>query len=137
MMGLCLGLAGVIWVALPLHELTLAWSHTVEKIRWEEDYRITADGLMLGEARVRGSGAGMEIPEDAVWRDGVWSYQRVLPPLQPLHLARTPEAGDYELCFAGACHALGKWLGPPRRDRPWVELWSCRMHVSRSSASIP
>lgn len=127
MMGLCLGLAGVVWAALPVHELTLAWTHTVEKIRWEEDYRVTANGLLLEEARVQGSGAGMEIPEDATRDSGVWRYRRVLPPLQPLRLARTPEAGDYQLCFAATCHALSEWLGPPRTDRPWLELWSCEV----------
>lgn len=137
MMGLCLGLAGVVWTALPLREFTLAWSHTVEKIRWEEDYRVTVDGLALGEARVKGSGAGMEIPENAVRGDGVWRYQRALPPLQPLRLARTPEAGDYELCFDAACHAFSEWLGPPRRDCPSVELWSCRLDRSRPSELIP
>ncbi|HRW67316.1 MAG TPA: DUF1850 domain-containing protein, partial [Candidatus Competibacter sp.] len=98
MTALCMGLAGVIWAMLPLSQFTLAWDHTIEKIRWEEDYRVTASGLVLGEARVKGSGAGMEIPDDAVWRKGVWSYRRTLSPLQPLRLARTPEAGDYQLC---------------------------------------
>lgn len=120
-----MGLAGVVWAMLPLREFTLAWDHTIEKIRWEEDYRVTAEGLVLGEARVKGSGAGMEIPEDAVWHDGAWHYRRALPSLQPLHLARTPEAGDYQLCFTSTCHALSQWLGPPRVDRPFLELWSC------------
>ena len=68
MIGLCLGLAGVVWAVHPA--FTLAWNHTIEKIRWEEDYRVTPDGLLLGEARVKGSGAGMEIPDDAGLRDG-------------------------------------------------------------------
>jgi len=65
MIGLCLGLAGVVWAQLPVSSFTLAWDHTIEKIRWEEDYRVTEQGLVLEEARVRGNGAGMEIPEDA------------------------------------------------------------------------
>ena len=124
-MALCLGLAGVVWAVLPLSQMTLAWDHSVEKIRWEEDYRVTTAGLLLGEARVKGSGAGMEIPDDAVGHGTFWSYRRTLPPLQPLRLARTLEAGDYQLCFKGACHPLSKWLGSPRADAPWVELWSC------------
>ena len=125
MTALCMGLAGVIWAMLPLSQFTLAWDHTIEKIRWEEDYRVTASGLVLGEARVKGSGAGMEIPDDAIWRKGVWSYRRTLPPLQPLRLARTPEAGDYQLCFERACRPLSVWLGPPRADSPLLELWAC------------
>lgn len=125
MTALCMGLAGAVWAVLPLSQFTLAWDHTIEKIRWEEDYRVTASGLVLGEARVKGSGAGMEIPDDAVWREGVWGYRRALPPLQPLRLARTPEAGDYQLCFERVCRPLSAWLGPPRADSPLLELWAC------------
>lgn len=124
-MSLCLGLAGLVWVSLPVQDFTLAWRHSIEKIRWEEDYRVTPGGLVLGEARVKGSGAGMEIPDDAVLHDGSWHYQRQLPPLQPLRLGRTPQAGDYQLCFAGQCHAMAEWLGPPTLEQPAVELWSC------------
>lgn len=130
MTALCMGLAGAVWAMLPLSQFTLAWDHTIEKIRWEEDYRVTASGLVLGEARVKGSGAGMEIPDDAVWRKGVWSYRRTLPPLQPLRLARTPEAGDYQLCFERACHPLSVWLGPPHADFPLLELWACMSTTS-------
>lgn len=129
MIGLCLGLAGSVWaeVALPQGGFTLAWNHSVEKILWEEDYRVSADGLLLGEARVRGSGAGMEIPEGAELRDGSWHYRRTIAPLQPLRVGRTPEAGDYRLCFDGGCHPLSDWLGPPSADRPALELWSCAL----------
>ena len=51
-----MGLAGVVWSQLLLTDFTLAWTHSIEKIRWEEDYRVTPSGLLLGEARVKGSG---------------------------------------------------------------------------------
>lgn len=129
MIGLCLGLAGAVWASLPVPTFTLAWTHTIEKVRWEEDYRVTPEGLVLGEARVRGNGAGMEIPDGAVLQGGSWHYRRQLPPLQPLRVGRTPEAGDYQLCFAGACHELSEWLGPPSAERPALELWSCSLPV--------
>ena len=132
MIGLCMGLAGAIWAQLPVDHFTLAWTHTIEKIRWEEDYRVTPDGLLLGEARVKGSGAGMEIPGGAELRDGTWHYQRQLPPLQPLRLGRTPEAGDFQLCFDQRCHAMSEWLGPPKADRPALELWSCAAQADDS-----
>ena len=133
MIGLCLGLAGVVWAQVPTADFTLAWTHTIEKIRWEEDYRVTPDGLLHGEARVKGSGAGMEIPDGAELRDGTWHYQRQLPPLQPLRLGRTPEAGDFQLCFDQRCHAMSEWLGPPKADRPALELWSCAVQADSSS----
>ncbi|WP_312958513.1 DUF1850 domain-containing protein [Stutzerimonas nitrititolerans] len=125
MIELCLGLAGVVWAQVPTPTFTLAWNHTIEKIRWEEDYRVTPDGLLLGEARIKGSGAGMDAPDDAELRDGSWHYRRQLPPMQPLRVGRTPEAGDYQLCFEGTCQALSEWLGPPTAERPALELWSC------------
>ena len=121
------------WAQVPTADFTLAWTHTIEKIRWEEDYRVTPDGLLLGEARVKGSGAGMEIPDGAELRDGTWHYQRQLPPLQPLRLGRTPEAGDFQLCFDQRCHAMSEWLGPPKADRPALELWSCAVQADSSS----
>ncbi|PRB82813.1 DUF1850 domain-containing protein [Pseudomonas sp. MYb185] len=131
MNALCLGLAGVIWAQLPLAEFTLAWQHSVEKIRWEEDYQLSPTGLLLREARVRGSGAGMEIPDEAVLRDGSWHYRPQLPPLQPLRLGRSSAAaaGDYQLCSDAGCRPLADWLGPPSPQRPVVELWSCQPSV--------
>lgn len=128
MIGLCLGLAGVVWAQLPLSSFTLAWNHTVEKIRWEEDYRVTEQGLVLGEARVRGSGAGMEIPDDAFLENDSWHYRRPLSPLQPLKLGRTPEAGDYQLCFEDRCQAMSTWVGAPDARQPSIELWACERH---------
>ncbi|UVM70571.1 DUF1850 domain-containing protein [Pseudomonas alvandae] len=125
MIGLCLGLSGVVWAHLELSEFTLAWNHTIEKIRWEEDYRVSEQGLILGEARVKGNGAGMEIPEGARLENSSWRYHRELPPLQPLKLGRTPQAGDYQLCHAGVCQPMAHWLGPPDAQQPAVELWSC------------
>tara|TARA_Y100000592_G_scaffold32812_1_gene52122 strand:- start:2698 stop:3105 length:408 start_codon:yes stop_codon:yes gene_type:complete len=125
--GLCLGLAGAVWAELPTAEFTLAWTHTIEKIRWEEDYRVTAEGLLLGEARVKGSGAGMEIPDGAELRNGSWHYQRQLPPLQPLRVGRTPEAGDYQLCIDQRCRPMSDSLGPPKASQPALELWSCEL----------
>lgn len=127
MIGLCLGLAGVVWSQLALSHFTLAWDHTVEKIRWEEDYRVSPTGLILEQARVRGSGAGMEAPADAVFENGSWHYRPPLPPLQPLRLGRSPVTSDYELCFAQRCRPLRHWLGPPRPAQPAVELWACAL----------
>ncbi|MFC3608148.1 DUF1850 domain-containing protein [Stutzerimonas tarimensis] len=125
MIGLCLGLAGAVWAMLPLPAFTLAWTHSIEKIRWEEDYQVSPAGLVILSARVRGTGAGMEIPEGAILRDGAWHYPVRLPPLQPLRVGRTPQAGDYEICIEGECHALSRWLGPPDAAQPSLELWSC------------
>lgn len=123
MNGLCL-IAAAASVALPLQGFTLAWMHSIEKIRWEEDYRIVGDRLELTEARIRGSGAGMEPPEGAVLRDGAWHYRPDLPALERLQLVRSSYVRDYELCWDGACRPLATILGPVE-SAPMVEVSAC------------
>ena len=123
MSGLCLAAAGVV-LFLPLETFTLAWNHSIEKIRWEEDYRIVGGQLVIDEARIRGTGAGMEPPEGAVLRDGVWRYRPKLGPLERLHLARSPDVADYEVCFDGTCRGLAHLAGPAE-NTPHVELYPC------------
>ena len=104
-MGICLA-AGVLAATLPLSGFTLAWTHSIEKIRWEEDYRIQHGQLVLKEARIRGSGAGMEPPAGARLENGVWHYHPKLAPLEQLRLTQSPYAAGYEICTAGVCKPL-------------------------------
>ena len=73
-------------MTLAVAAFTLSWTHSVEKTRWEEDWAITPAGLQIVEARVKGSGAGMDPADGAVLRDGWWVYAPSLPP------QRTPRA---------------------------------------------
>ncbi len=109
MSGLCLA-AGALIASLPLSAFTLAWTHSIEKTRWEEDYRIEASRLVLTEARIKGAGAGMEPPADADFRNGVWHYPPKLPPLERLALTHSPYAADYEICSNAACKPLAEIL---------------------------
>ncbi len=120
-LGLCLALVAdpaTTPVFVPGQRFTLAWTHSVEKVRWEEDYEVglsagvdAAPELFAVAARVRGSGAGMEPPPDAVLRNGWFEYrpqQRVHAALQ---LARSGFVPDYELCTAAAgCRPLSALL---------------------------
>ena len=63
-MELCLLAAGAT-VRLGTVALTLAWTHSIEKTRWEEDWRATPAGLVLEEDRIQATGAGMEPPPNA------------------------------------------------------------------------
>ncbi|HSD37363.1 MAG TPA: DUF1850 domain-containing protein [Rhodocyclaceae bacterium] len=87
---------------------TLAWSHSVQHIRWEEDWQVEQGLLVLREARVRGTGAGMEIPAGAEFRDGAWHYQPGVPPLHELRLANSPHGGGYEVCQGVRCVPLAQ-----------------------------
>jgi hypothetical protein len=109
--SLCLLLGGK-QVVYATATFTLAWTHSVEKTRWEEDWRVTPRGLEIVEARVEGSGAGMEIPPDARFDGRVWHYQPALPPQASLALARSGETGRaWQLCFSGSCRDLPEQTG--------------------------
>jgi hypothetical protein len=109
MTGLCLAV-GALTAKLAISSFTLAWTHSVEKQAWQEDYRVTAAGLVLDEARIKGSGAGMDPPQGAVLRGGWWHYRPNLPPLPRLILARSHAVADWRLCVAGSCRPLGTYL---------------------------
>ena len=104
-MPLCVAAGGVV-VALALQSFTLAWTHSIEKVRWEEDYRIEGSALRLTEARIRGSGAGMDPPQGARLEHGVWHYTPTLPELPVLRLTQSRFAQGYELCHDGSCRPL-------------------------------
>ena len=109
MAGICLA-AGALHAFIATTQFTLAWNHSIEKIRWEEDYAVVGGALRLTEARIRGTGAGMEPPAGARLEDGVWHYRPALPALPQLRLTRSVYAADYELCVAGACRPLSQWI---------------------------
>lgn len=106
---LCVLAAGVT-TRLAAAAFTLSWLHTVERTRWEEDWRVEPGRLVLVEARVEGSGAGMEPPLEAHGEDGrfVWRPNRTL---SELILRRAPQAGDWRLCLADGCRPLGERFG--------------------------
>lgn len=120
-MKLCL-LAGALILPFSGERATLAWTHSVEKIPWEEDWRATAAGVAIEAARVRGSGAGMEAGEDARLVDGAWTWRPRLAPQARVVLARSGATADWRICEAGVCRAMDEIL-PRGVDR--VELTTC------------
>jgi len=91
---------------------TLIWTHSVEKTRWEEDWRAEPSGLTLVAARIKGSGAGMEPPPHAR-RDGGWYvWTGTGERLERLVLARSGAVEDWRLCTAYECVPLELLIGP-------------------------
>lgn len=119
-LGLCLSLAAALQgapaVFVPVTEFTLAWTHSIEKVRWEEDYAVRLDPLVLHPvlhavlARVRGSAAGMEPPPDAVLRQGWYQYTPTIAHPAELRLMRSEFTPDYEVCVQGRCRPLSDWM---------------------------
>ncbi len=112
MIAACLVVAGIVAATIPGERFTLSWTHSIEKILWEEDYRVSGDVLQLVGSRIRGSGAGMEPQPGSVWKQGAW-HRRENQALDQLSLTRSPYAGDYRWCNHSGCRPLSHWLGPP------------------------
>lgn len=114
-MSLCILAAGKTTI-LAVSAFTLSWTHSVEKTRWEEDWRVAPSGFEIVEARVQGSGAGMEPPEGAMSKDGWWSYRPTLPAREEITLAASgATGGGWRLCAEGNCLELGDEAGEPAR----------------------
>jgi hypothetical protein len=121
MSAVCLA-AGATVVKLALSSFTLAWTHSIEHVRWEEDYRVAGERLELVQARIQGSGAGMEPPPDAKLSGGWWTYAPADRWHAELRLTRSPYTSDYELCTAGGCRPLSEVL--PQREGI-TRVYSC------------
>lgn len=114
---------------IPGAAFTLAWTHSIEKQRWEEDYAVqagpggAAPRLVALAARVKGSAAGMEPPPGAVLRDGWYRYAPQIASPEHLNLSRSEFVPDYELCTAEGCRPLVHWLPS---DGSVTQLSACR-----------
>lgn len=104
-------------VFVPVHSFTLAWTHSIEKVRWEEDYVVrpgetpgAAPRLEATAARVHGSGAGMEPPPDARLKRGWYEYTPTLHHPAELRLTRSGFTPDYDWCTGGRCRPLSDLL---------------------------
>lgn len=111
---ICL-VAGKVVAPLLASAITLAWTHSVEKIAWEEDWRLGPAGLEIAEARVRGSGAGMEPPPEARLVNGAFVWKPDLPPQREVIMRRSGATGDWRICLSGTCRPMEAYV-PPEAD---------------------
>jgi hypothetical protein len=109
-MEICLLAAGAA-IRLGTVALTLTWIHSVEKTKWEEDWRATPAGLVLDEDRIQATGAGMEPPPDARFDGTWWRYKPALAPLPNVTLRRSGATADWNVCIAGRCRPMGDYVG--------------------------
>ena len=115
-MQFCLLAAGAL-IHLHTVVLTLAWTHSIEKIRWEEDYRATSAGIVVTQDRIQGTGAGMEPPPDAKFDGTWWRYTPKLPPQPQIILRRSGmTVSDWQVCIKGQCRTMGSYLPAKKAD---------------------
>jgi hypothetical protein len=123
-MSLCLA-ASALSATLAVHSFTLAWTHSIERVRWEEDWRVEGRQLAMVAARIQGFGAGMEPPAGAVLRDGYFHYRPAVAPLDQLTLAHSPYTRGYEFCTDGNCRPLADLL-PGIEASATIVLTACQ-----------
>jgi hypothetical protein len=111
-LSLCLASAGIV-KALSIATFTLIWTHSIEKVGWQEDWRVTPTGIELVQARVKGSGAGMEPPPEARLVDGWFQWQPKQPTMSQVVLGNSGAAGEWRLCANGDCRTLSELFGHP------------------------
>jgi hypothetical protein len=111
-LSLCLASAGIV-KTLSVAAFTLVWTHSIEKVDWQEDWRITPKGLELVQARVKGSGAGMEPASDARLVGGWFQWRPARAPMREVVLGNSGAAGEWRLCSAGRCRTLSQIFGHP------------------------
>ena len=119
-LGVCLSLVGALHstpVFVPVTAFTLAWTHSIEQVRWEEDYAVLpgdAPGqppmLQARQARIKGSAAGMEPPDDAVLQNGWYAYTPNQKTLPELLLMRSEFTADYDWCTLGRCQSMSNLI---------------------------
>jgi len=117
-MAVCIATAGGV-LNIAATSFILSWTHSVEKVPWQEFWTVTAQGLVLSEARIKGSGAGMEPPEDAVFKEGWYIYHPNIPPRHEIVLAASGKTtGGWTFCSDQKCMELGKTEEKPIRILP-------------------
>jgi hypothetical protein len=104
-MSVCF-VAGGFAKTLHVAAFTLAWTHSVQKTDWQEDWQVAAGGLTLIEARIKSSGAGIDPPADARLVDGWWRWRPAPVSRSEVVLARSGAAGDWRICAGGSCAPL-------------------------------
>jgi hypothetical protein len=109
-LSLCLASAGIV-KTLSIAAFMLAWTHSIEKVEWQEDWRVSAHGLELVQARVKGSGAGMEPPPDARLVDGWFQWRPQRAAMPEVVLGNSGAAGEWRLCTDGKCRTLSEIFG--------------------------
>jgi hypothetical protein len=105
--SLCV-LAGAGVTRLAVAAFTLAWTHSVQKTRWEEDWIVEGSRLAIVAARIEALGAGMETPPDAVREGRFWTWRPRVPPMPELALRRSDAVPEgWEFCAPDGCRRLG------------------------------
>lgn len=135
-MSLCLASAGLV-KSLAVASFMLTWTHSVEKIEWQEDWRITPQGLEIVAARAKGSGAGMKPPPDARLANDWFHWTPKLPARPEVALGQPGMAGEWRLCSGGACQPLSDILGTPAGTGTLMRVCDMPENAQLGASAVP
>ncbi|MGE4528013.1 MAG: DUF1850 domain-containing protein [Rhodospirillaceae bacterium] len=109
-------------VAVYAPRFTLSWEHSIESVEWRETWRVHTKTMRLVEARIKGAGAGIKPPKDAVLKDGWFVYVPKATPQTRLVMPDRADAKPVRLCLPGdTCRPIRVFL--PReapKDAPVI-----------------
>ncbi|WP_366930092.1 DUF1850 domain-containing protein [Mesorhizobium sp.] len=123
-MSVCI-LAACKITVLAFAAFTLSWTHSVERTRLEEDWRVTSAGFQIVKARIQGS--GVEPPEGSRLQQGWWVYRPTSTHCRAscsLHWERQARGGH---CDKDSCMVFGA-----AADDPMV-LQKCETRPNKTS----
>jgi len=124
--ALCLS-SGALQASVVTTAFELQWMHSIEKTQWLEHWEVTPKILTLVRASIATSGAGMDIPDNAVLVNGVYEYP-VNVQLGSVTLSHSPYTAQATLCINNHCQPLSNWL-PGLPAIAAVELAACQRPV--------
>lgn len=106
--ALCIS-SGTLQATVTTATFELQWMHSIEKTQWLEHWEVTPQTLTLVRASIATSGAGMDIPDNAVLVNGVYEYP-VNVQLKGVTLSHSPYTAQATLCTDHNCKPLADWL---------------------------
>ena len=119
-MSLCI-LSGAKLTTVAASLFTLSWTHSVEKIEWHEKWGLMNSHLKMIEARMQGSGAGMDPPEGSIFSDGWWIYSPKEFKIKELLLSTSnTQIENWKICYNGTCKILKK-----NQEKP-IKIFPCK-----------
>ena len=110
-MSLCLATAGIV-KSVSIAAFMLTFTPATDQGEWQEDWRVTPQGLEILEARAKGF-SEMDVPADSRSIDGWYRWTPRLPILPEIVIANSGFAGNWRLCSDGKCQDISAILGHP------------------------
>jgi hypothetical protein len=113
-LSLCLASAGIV-KALSVAAFTLVWTHSIEKVEWQEDLARYHAGIATGAGAGQGSGAWHGAAAGGAAGRRLVSMEPSAAPMTEVVLGNSGAAGEWRLCADGQCGRCPEIFGASGR----------------------